>query len=86
MEDTGMKSVSIRSSKSDRKQQAPHQQRAEQPTLKSQSLPQSPDEGLHALIEKRAYELYAERNYRQGVPLDDWLAAEREVLSQFPQV
>jgi hypothetical protein len=85
MEDTGMKSVSIRSSKSDRKQQAPQQQRTEQPTLKSHSLPQSPDEDLHALIEKRAYELYAERNFRQGVALDDWLDAEQEILSRFPR-
>jgi hypothetical protein len=79
----GMKSVSIRSSKSDRKQQA-QQQRTEQPTQKSHPLPQSPDEDLHVLIEKRAYELYAERNFRQGVALDDWLDAEQEILSRFP--
>jgi hypothetical protein len=49
---------------------------------KPHALPLSPCEDLHVLIEKRAYELYAERNYRHGVALDDWLAAEREVLSQ----
>jgi hypothetical protein len=79
-----MKSVSIRSSKSDRKQQALRQQPTEQPAQQSHPLSQSPDEELHALIEKRAYELYAERNYRQGVALDDWLAAEQEILSRFP--
>jgi hypothetical protein len=84
MEDMGMKSVSIRSSKSDRKQRASQQQRTEQPMLQSDSLPSSPDEDLHGLIEKRAYELYAERNFRQGVALDDWLDAEQEILSRFP--
>jgi hypothetical protein len=34
---------------------------------------------LHAQIEARAYEIY-ERRIRQG-PMDDWLQAEREILS-----
>ncbi len=80
-----MKSVSIRSSKSDRKQQAPQQQHTEQPGQKPHPQPPWPDEDLHALIEKRAYELYAERNFRQGVALDDWLDAEQEILSRFPR-
>jgi len=39
---------------------------------------------LHALIAKRAYELYSERGYRHGYAIDDWLDAEREILSQLP--
>jgi hypothetical protein len=38
------------------------------------------------LIAKRAYELYCERGYRHGYALDDWLDAEREILSQVPPV
>ena len=38
----------------------------------------------HILIAKRAYELYSERGYRHGNALDDWLDAEREILSQLP--
>jgi len=40
----------------------------------------------HILIAKRAYELYSERGYRHGNALDDWLDAEREILSQIPPV
>ncbi|MGA6826188.1 DUF2934 domain-containing protein [Nitrospira sp. NS4] len=46
----------------------------------------SPCEDLQALIAKRAYELYCERGYRQGCSLDDWLEAERDILSQIPPV
>ncbi|GMV49370.1 DUF2934 domain-containing protein [Nitrospirales bacterium NOB] len=41
---------------------------------------------LQALIAKRAYERYAEQGYRHGCALDDWLEAEREILSQRPPV
>ena len=41
---------------------------------------------LQGLIAKRAYEIYCERGYRQGCSLDDWLEAEREILSQIPPV
>jgi hypothetical protein len=44
--------------------------------------PVSPRDDLHGLIAKRAYELYSERGYRQGYALDDWLDAEREILSR----
>lgn len=77
-----MKSVSIRTPKPDRKARAPQQQPTEPEVQKPHALPLSPCEDLHVLIEKRAYELYTERNYRHGVALDDWLAAEREVRSQ----
>lgn len=43
------------------------------------SQPASPPDDLQARITNRAYELYAERGYRQGHALDDWLEAEREI-------
>jgi DUF2934 family protein len=46
----------------------------------------SPCDDLHILIAKRAYELHTERGYRHGCALDDWLDAEREILSQIPPV
>lgn len=46
--------------------------------------PVSSCDDLHILIAQRAYELYSERGYRHGYALDDWLEAEREVLSQIP--
>lgn len=46
----------------------------------------SPCDDLHILIAKRAYELYSERGYRHGYALDDWLEAEREILSQIPPI
>lgn len=42
--------------------------------------PVSPCDDLQARITDRAYQLYAERGYRQGYALDDWLEAEREIL------
>lgn len=39
-----------------------------------------PGDDLQVRIAKRAYEIHAERGYRQGHALDDWLDAEREVL------
>ncbi|MFO0698586.1 MAG: DUF2934 domain-containing protein [Nitrospira sp.] len=46
----------------------------------------SSNEDLHVLTAKRAYELYSERGYRHGYALNDWLDAEREILSQIPPV
>ncbi|HSB15473.1 MAG TPA: DUF2934 domain-containing protein [Bryobacteraceae bacterium] len=48
--------------------------------------PLPPCDDPHILIAKRAYELYSERGYRHGYALDDWLEAEREILSQIPPV
>ena len=42
--------------------------------------PVSPCDDLQVRITTRAYELHAERGYRQGYALDDWLEAEREIL------
>lgn len=38
--------------------------------------------GLQGTIAIRAYSLYEERRYRQGCDLQDWLDAEREILSR----
>ena len=46
--------------------------------------PIDPCDELHQLIQERAYELHALRGYREGSALDDWLQAEREILSQLP--
>lgn len=81
-----MKSASIRSTKPERKTPAPTQQSNGPATEASHALPISPCENLNALIAKRAYELYRERGYRHGSALDDWLDAEREILSQIPPV
>ncbi|MDH4098253.1 MAG: DUF2934 domain-containing protein [Nitrospira sp.] len=42
--------------------------------------PVSPCDDLQVRIAQRAYELHAERGYRQDRALDDWLEAEREIL------
>ncbi len=44
--------------------------------------PVSPCEDLQERIQKRAYELYLMRGPQHGSPLDDWLLAEQEILSQ----
>jgi hypothetical protein len=81
-----MKSVIIRSPKPRRKTPVPQQQPSGPPAQKLHALPPSPCEDLHVLIAKRAHELYSERGYRGGSALDDWLDAEREILSQITPV
>ncbi len=44
------------------------------------SQPVSLPDDRQARITDRAYALYAERGYREGYALDDWLEAEREIL------
>ncbi len=51
-----------------------------------QGPPASASDDLRTLIAKRAYERYAAQGYRHGFALDDWLEAEREILSQAPPV
>jgi Protein of unknown function (DUF2934) len=58
--------------------------KAPAPTAGRTHQPVSPCDDLHILIAERAYELYTERGYRHGCALDDWLEAEREILSQIP--
>ena len=81
-----MKSVSISTTKPDRKSPAPQQQPKKPAAQKLHILPLSPCDDIPSLIAKRAYELYSERGYRAGSALDDWLDAEREILSQIPPV
>lgn len=45
-----------------------------------------PCDDLQVLIAKRAFERYQTRGCQDGRDLDDWLEAEREVLSQVPSV
>lgn len=56
------------------------------PAIARTGQPLSPCDDLHVQIAKRAHELYSERGYRHGAALDDWLEAEREILSQIPPV
>jgi hypothetical protein len=79
-----MKSVIIRSPKPDRKAPARQPQPQGPSVQHPHALPLSPCEDLRVLIAKRAHELYSERGYRGGSALDDWLDAEREILSQIP--
>lgn len=44
------------------------------------SQPVFSQDDVQARITDRAYELYAERGYRQGCALDDWLEAQREIV------
>jgi len=81
-----MKSVGIRTIKPDRKTPAPRQQPTGRQDRKPHALPLSPCEDPHVLIAKRAFELHGERGYQHGFALDDWLEAEREILSQIPPV
>jgi len=68
--------------------------------LKNQAAPSQPTQkkarpteeaavdsnGIGDHIAARAYALYEERGYRQGCDLEDWLDAEREILSRQPAV
>ena len=42
----------------------------------------SSNDDLHERITMRAYELYAQRGWREDHALDDWLDAEREILHE----
>lgn len=47
---------------------------------KSASRLRASIEDLHECIAVRAYELYAQRGWREGGALEDWVDAEREIL------
>ena len=84
-----MKSVTGSTTKQERKAPVAQQQQQlpkQAATQKFHVLPLSPCEDPHASIAKRAYEFYCERGYRHGNALEDWLDAEREILSQIPAV
>lgn len=44
--------------------------------------PVSAPADLYSLVAKRAYEIHAERGFRQGYALDEWLEAEGEILNR----
>jgi DUF2934 family protein len=46
-----------------------------------QTQPVSSSTGLSERIAQRAYELYKERGFVDGHDIDDWLKAEREILT-----
>jgi hypothetical protein len=52
----------------------------------SRSKPERPSfDDLHGRITIRAYELYIRRGCREGCAVEDWLDAEREIVShEFP--
>lgn len=83
-----MKSVPISTTKQERTAPVPQQQQLPKKTAtqKFHVLPLSPCEDPQARIAKRAYELYCERGYRDGSAVEDWLDAEREILSQIPAI
>lgn len=83
-----MKSVTISTTKQERNAPVSRQPQPQKKTAtqKFHVLPVSPCEDPQARIAKRAYELYCERGYRNGFAVDDWLDAEREILSQIPPV
>jgi len=85
-----MKSVTISTTKQERKAPVPQQPQEQLPkktaAQKLHVLPLAPCEDPHASIARRAYEFYCERGYRHGNALEDWLDAEREILSQIPPV
>jgi hypothetical protein len=60
--------------------------RQEQNKQERSKPPVGPCDDLHILIAKRAFERYQGRGCQDGFDLDDWLEAEREVLSQVPPV
>ena len=79
-----MRSVNICSTKPDRYAQAPQQQAQRLPAQQPYTWPLSPCDDRYVLIAKRAYGPYGEQGYQGGSALDDWLDAEREILSQIP--
>jgi len=51
------------------------------PTSAPRRQAQSSFDDLHAHIAARAYELYIQRGCREGCAEEDWLDAEREIMS-----
>lgn len=73
-----------RAAKEPPKRKGPRSIQKQEPSVSEQEpvhcQPVSPCDDLQARIVERAYELHAERGYRQDRALDDWLEAEREIL------
>lgn len=68
----------------DKKPQAPPANRSAESIAPSKSAGQARPsfDDLHARITTRAFELYVERGSRDGCALEDWLDAEREIVSR----
>ena len=81
-----MKSANIRATQSVRNAPTLRQNSTEPLAQKPHTPPLLPCEDLRVPIAKRAYALYGERGYQHRAALDDWLEAEREILSQIPPV
>jgi hypothetical protein len=54
---------------------------SESPTSSQSAADPSPNEAQRDRIAARAYELYQARGGSHGQDFDDWLSAEREVMS-----
>jgi hypothetical protein len=77
--------MQVQTSKGSRKRKGTHsikkQRSISSEKEPAQSQSGSPCADLHARIANRAHELYVDHGYREGYALDDWLEAEREILS-----
>jgi hypothetical protein len=63
----------------------PAKESASRPVGQQSAPPDDPrQDELYVRIAKRAYEMYLRRGNEEGHALEDWLEAEREVLSQMP--
>jgi Protein of unknown function (DUF2934) len=51
------------------------------PSLASEGKRKQPTVDVEGAIRQRAYELYVQRGFEPGHENDDWLVAEREILS-----
>ena len=58
-----------------------HRESAE-PKQESARYARSLFDDLHARITTRAYELYVQRGSRDGRAMEDWLEAERDIVSR----
>ena len=77
--EVSMRTQTMKESAGHRQQVSRDRQPSKEPV---HSQPISPCDDLQARIAKRAFEIHAERGYRQGYALEDWVEAEREMLGQ----
>lgn len=75
-----MRAQSMRQSSGHRHQVSPDRERAAVAREPVHGQPVSPCDDLQVRIAKRAYEIHAERGFRHGYALEDWIEAEREIL------
>ena len=63
-----------------KKAKAPAKPRKSAAKTKSAPVELKPREISHAEIAQRAHQLWAQRGYQHGNPVQDWLQAEQELL------